>query len=387
MLLTRQAGTYGIVTSAVVKAYPPIQVTQSVLAFGVGSAAGFGNFNFSGFGNLTGFGNFSSPFSNFTIPGGNFSNPFFNFSTPSNFSFPGGPFNLPVTVNDTEVFWKGVDEYQYYGKAICEAGGTAYSYISPLGEPNSNANSSSFSFSTTVEMPAKTPDEVLALMQPLIDKLNALGIPVNNSQPTSSLSWGANRQGEGDSPGDTRFASRLFPARNWDDDALFRRTMDAVRATIEAGYTFHGIHMMPTEETAGYPGNNSVNPAFRRTLMHADVFDMVSMQAVAGGATTTNSAAQALERAHARLNGYMDGIRAATPGGGSYINEADVQEPDWQRSFFGDKYEGLAEIKRARDPWGVFWAPTTVGSEGWEVRTADGLPTQDGMLCRVGGAS
>ncbi|OIW25365.1 FAD-binding domain-containing protein [Coniochaeta ligniaria NRRL 30616] len=308
-------GTYGIVTSAIVKAYPPIQVTQSVLAFSVGNAGGFG-------------------------------------------------------INDTKTFWKGVNEYQYYGKAICEAGGTAYSYISSLG-------SGSFSFSTTVEMPGKTPSEVISLMQPLIDKLNTIGIPVNNSQPSSSLSWGSNRQGEGDSPGNTRFATRLLPARNWDNATLFQETMDAIQATIEAGYTFHGIHLMPTEKTAGYPGNSSVNPAFRRTLMHADVFDMVGMQ----GAGTN---AQTLETAHARLNGYMDLIRAATPDGGAYINEADVQEPDWQRSFFGDRYEGLLGVKKERDPWGLFWAPTTVGSEGWEVRTADGLPTQDGMLCRVG---
>jgi hypothetical protein len=32
---------------------------------------------------------------------------------------------------------------------------------------------------------------------------------------------------------------------------------------------------------------------------------------------------------------------------------------------------------------GVFWAPMTVGSEAWEVITADGLPTQNGQLCRA----
>jgi hypothetical protein len=282
---------------------------------------------------------------------------------------------MPVTVNDTKVFWKGVNEYQYYGKAICEAGGTAYSYISSLGN-------SSFSFTTTVEMPGKTPSEVSALMQPLIDKLNDLGIPATNPRPTSSLSWGSNRQGEGDSPGNTWFASRLFPASNWDNATLFRETMDAVQALVEAGYTFHGIHMMPTDRTAGYPGNASVNPAFRTTLMHADVFALRHDDASAGLSNAT-----ARKEAHKRMEGYMDRLRAVTPGGGSYINEADVQEPEWQRSFFGDRYEGLLAIKRARDPWGLFWAPTTVGSEGWEVRTRDGLPTQDGPLCRAGVSS
>jgi hypothetical protein len=33
--------------------------------------------------------------------------------------------------------------------------------------------------------------------------------------------------------------------------------------------------------------------------------------------------------------------------------------------------EHVAQIKKKADPWGLFWAPTTVGSEVWEVITAD----------------
>jgi hypothetical protein len=79
----------------------------------------------------------------------------------------------------------------------------------------------------------------------------------------------------------------------------------------------------------------------------------------------------------------MEKIRVVTPGGGAYINEADRLEPNWQQSFFGANYPRLLGIKRETDLWGVFWAPTTVDSEAWEVRTADGLAMQDGPLCRV----
>jgi Berberine and berberine like len=153
--------------------------------------------------------------------------------------------------------------------------------------------------------------------------------------------------------------------------------MSAIRAIVEAGgYTFHGIHMKPTAAVAGLPdfGNNGVNPAFRKTIMHADIWESLSW---------TGASVQELKQSHVRFNGYMDRIREATPGAGSYINEADVQEPNWQQSFFGDKYQILLDVKQSRDPWELFWAPTTVGSEGWEVITADGLPTQNGMLCRV----
>lgn len=342
-------------TSAIVKAYPPINVTESTINFILSTANSTNSWgNFSGWGNLTGNWNFTVP-SNFSLPPS-------NFSIPSNFTR-----NTPVTIKDADTFWSGVNEYQYFGKAICEAGGTAYSYITSRG-------AGGFSFSTTIEIPAMTKQEVFDFVQPLIDSLNDLGIPVNNSQPVSSASWGDTRKGQGDSPGSNRFASRLFPAANWEDETAFADTMAAIRRTVEAGYTFHGIHMMPTEETAGYPGDSAVNPAFRATVMHADVFD------VAGG---PRASVQALVEAHDRLNEYMDGIRAATPLGGAYINECDAQEPNWQQSFFGDKYDALLKIKRETDPWNLFWAPTTVGSEDWEVRTADGLPTQNGQLCRV----
>jgi Berberine and berberine like/Alcohol dehydrogenase GroES-like domain len=46
----------------------------------------------------------------------------------------------------------------------------------------------------------------------------------------------------------------------------------------------------------------------------------------------------------------MDIIRAVTPDAGSYVNETDYYEPDWQRSFWGDNYPRLLEIKHAYDP-------------------------------------
>jgi hypothetical protein len=59
----------------------------------------------------------------------------------------------------------------------------------------------------------------------------------------------------------------------------------------------------------------------------------------------------------------------------------------WSRIFsrflWGD-YEKLLLIKRKYDPGDVFWAVTAVRREGWAVRSVDGLPTENGPLCRVG---
>lgn len=63
----------------------------------------------------------------------------------------------------------------------------------------------------------------------------------------------------------------------------------------------------------------------------------------------------------------------AGPGGGSYSNEADVREPDFQTTFFGPNFARLSEIKEKYDPEALFIVGAGVGSENWD---ADGL-------CRV----
>merc|ERR1719408_125864 len=55
---------------------------------------------------------------------------------------------------------------------------------------------------------------------------------------------------------------------------------------------------------------------------------------------------------------------------GSYWNEADYYEPEWQSSFWGKKnYAKLLGIKQKYDPDGIFTCHNCVGSE---FRTADG---------------
>lgn len=72
-------------------------------------------------------------------------------------------------------------------------------------------------------------------------------------------------------------------------------------------------------------------------------------------------------------------LMAATPGSGTYANEADFTQPEWQREFYGENYQKLVQIKNKYDPDGVFYGVTAVRSEAWEI---DG----EGRLCGAGGA-
>jgi hypothetical protein len=248
-------------------------------------------------------------------------------------NLPPGPLTGTAIVKDVETFWQGVNMFYYYGKHICDMGGTAFSDVSQTGN-------NSFSFDNNFEMPGMSSQEVINAVQPLFDSLNAIGILVNTTKPVPPPRWApSTTQGKGDTPNTSNFwfSSRLFPHRNWENETLFEETMDAIRESVEAGYPFHGIHMSPTEDIAKYPGKNGVNLAFWTTVMHADLFGVFLSQ---------GTSAQDLKDAHFRHNTYMGKIRAVTPGGGAYVNEADVLEPNWQQNFFGNNYRRLLEIKR-----------------------------------------
>ena len=73
---------------------------------------------------------------------------------------------------------------------------------------------------------------------------------------------------------------------------------------------------------------------------------------------------------------YDAALKAITPGGGAYLNEADADEPDWKEAFYGEKYGRLEGIKKKWDDKDFFYARTGVGSEVWQEMV-------DGRLCRA----
>ncbi|KAK4222036.1 hypothetical protein QBC38DRAFT_490871 [Podospora fimiseda] len=312
--------TYGVIISAIVKAHPPTNLTIASFNFVLGS-------------------------------------------TPSN-----GSSSNPTITNST-TFWLGFNEVLAFGIPVVDAGG--YLWTNGLQQGQQTV------MQVQVQMPGKSPAETAAFVQPLLDELQNLGIPVVIPILMTTL-YSAQTGAIGTSPGSGIYlASRLFPRKAYEDPTLFAAAMAAARAFVEEGYTFHGLNMAPTLKAAGFPAPAGVNPVWRDSVMHADAFAFSQINL--GTATDEQVLA-----AHERMNRLMEPLKAATPGGGAYLNEADPAEPDWQQSFYGTNYERLKSIKQQRDPWGVFWAPTTPGSEAWKVEGAgDVLWRQNGRLCRV----
>ncbi|MGZ6125697.1 MAG: FAD-dependent oxidoreductase [Myxococcales bacterium] len=147
----------------------------------------------------------------------------------------------------------------------------------------------------------------------------------------------------------------------------FAATLFAASRQWSVGLHFNKAQAGAAAEAVRRGRETSVNPA---------VYQAAALIIVAASGTGYPGVAghepdkAAGEAAKAGVSAAMKIIRDATPGSGSYVNEADYFEPDWQRSFWGDNYPRLLEIKKTYDPGGLFYCHHCVGSESW---SSDGM--------------
>jgi hypothetical protein len=96
----------------------------------------------------------------------------------------------------------------------------------------------------------------------------------------------------------------------------------------------------------------------------------------------TKSWAEQFEQRQNFTDTIMQDWRDLTPGSGAYLSESDRLEPNFQWAFWGSFYPKLLEVKEKYDPYNLFYAAQSVGSEFFEVRTLDdGYPGENGKLC------
>lgn len=81
--------------------------------------------------------------------------------------------------------------------------------------------------------------------------------------------WGSNLQ---------RSGSRLFPKENWEDPNKLSETFEAIRYVVDRGGAVFGFNVAANSRT-GYP-DSAVNPAWRKTVLHAIDFATWSQEYV-----------------------------------------------------------------------------------------------------------
>jgi hypothetical protein len=278
----------------------------------------------------------------------------FNFSTSKNVS--------------VETFWAGVRSYLSRFPAHADAGTYAYFWVLPTGP-------GAFTFMMNPFFAVNhTVDEFNALVKPWYDDLHDLGI---SFQPNTTYydnfhdAWNAGFPLEIVASSTMMTGSRLFPRANWETPTLLNATFNALRATITDGFALLAFNMKAELQEGFTP--NSANPAFRQTLMHA-------ITSTSWTNTTSN----------ADIKVKMDGLtkvvgkwRAVCPDSRRVHVRVGYPGAALPAGFLWYQLRRLYRLKQRYDPTGLFYAPTGVGSEDWVVKSLDGLPDQNGRLCRV----
>ena len=214
--------------------------------------------------------------------------------------------------------------------------------------------------------PDLTSEEVVALMAPVTETLDALGIPYKASYkdyPTYLSAF--NDMFPELQVNILQYGGRLIPR------SVVEETPDALIAAIRTinarGAQFIGATGSTSLAVAG-DVDNAVLPGWRTSLIDGIITTPWNFSAPFADMRADQDRI---------TNELMPPLEAITPPA-AYMNEGNFRQPDWQEVFYGENYARLLEIKDKYDPEHLFYALTAVGSEYWVEET------EFGRLCRAG---
>ncbi|KAF5347957.1 hypothetical protein D9756_010213 [Leucocoprinus leucothites] len=272
----------------------------------------------------------------------------------------GGLISFSTGPNVTlDLFWEGVNFYQANTPKYTDAGGASYAFYS----------SGVFNLSPLF-LPNGTSAQVTELLDPFIKKLTDLGIPHNvtiQSFPGLLPAYLGLFPASLFGVGTMLFGGRLLPRSLWENPESLNKLTSTIRTMVDDGVNAFDIAIRPTMKAAGNP-HNAVLPAWRDaertfnpTLPWSD----------------TASLEDDFAQAHKLTTVYDAALRALTPNGGAYLNEADPFEPDFKTAFYGVNYAKLLAVKDKYDPDQFLYGATAVGGDRWTQQP-------DGRLCTAG---
>lgn len=268
-------------------------------------------------------------------------------------------FNDSVTGND--VFWDAIGAWLENLPEFVDAGNYMLYEIT---------NSSFTAFLTA---PNASSPGLGESMQPFLSGLVSRGIPYNSNLYTSPdyLTHYASEFGPlpyGPFTASQLISNRLIPRNVVLDPKLNADLVQAMRLATKTNDFYLGCQATNARKPPATP-SNAVLPAWRNTT---------SLCLVVGDWDWGVPRSEMVAREQALMETIMPVLMAATPNSGTYLNEGNFAQPNWQKEFYGEKYPRLQEIKEAYDPDGIFFGLTAVGSEKWAL---DG----EGRLCSTRG--
>ncbi|KAJ7451951.1 FAD binding domain protein [Mycena latifolia] len=239
-----------------------------------------------------------------------------------------------------DTFWAGINAFHASTPSYTAVGAfavasytTEYFQMNPLAFPN------------------LTSTAVAPLIQPLLSRLDSLGVTYTHSLTTH--------------PGFLNASHSVAQLADYGvGSPIVRRMTRVIREIIEDGGIAFDVALRPSLQVAGNP-DNAVLPAWRdaeRLFIPMLPWDDYA------------SWDQVLQERDKVTWTFGEPLRRLAPDSGAYLNEADTSEPDWKTAFYGKNYARLLAIKDRYDPAQLLYGSTAVGGDRW-------IETKDGRLC------
>ena len=272
----------------------------------------------------------------------------------------GVTFSLASAPNE-DTFWKGVEVFHKFLPAWLDQGFAA-PYVLALGM---------FSLQP-LTLPGKNSNETRSVIAPFLSALDGLKIPYDVQIQSFSSYLDLFAQYYGPMPYGIYTHTQVSTSRLIPRSTVQNRTAELI-STYRKIWSFpggpfwilgNGIHV-PAKPSAA--AENAVHPAWRE----ADIQQIVLSQWKWNGTWEENVRDE--EVIEGRVIPMLEGL---SQGSGTYMNEGNVGQQNWQREFYGGNWGRLQGVKRKWDPEGVFYAKMGVGSEEW---VEDG----EGRLCKI----
>lgn len=219
-------------------------------------------------------------------------------------------------------------------------------------------------------------DDITSPLAPFFAELDALNVTLAQSGALISANYGDWYQtwaapfaySTNNSLGG-RLISRSAVQNNLTNLVAVFRDIAEYSAAQVGGSAINGITVNLTSARVGpaaLPGASAVLPAWRDALFTLNF----------GIPLAEDADWETINFGQGWINDKQDELRAVTPGGGTYMNEATWDNPNWKEDYFGANYAALLAVKELYDPQNLFWANAAVGSDvTW-------APAADGRLCR-----